>query len=90
MGVWSDHGAYSIADSLIFSVPVTCSLGRYQAGQLDPGVPVVLFWGAFTPLLTEFRFGALVTWCGPFRRKTDWELGQSMEVNLFTQRTNKE
>ena len=27
MGVWSDHGAYSITDSLIFSVPVVCDGG---------------------------------------------------------------
>lgn len=27
MGVWSDHGAYSIADSLVFSVPVVCQGG---------------------------------------------------------------
>lgn len=31
MGVWSDHGAYSIGDSLIFSVPVICQGGgQYQ------------------------------------------------------------
>ena len=31
MGVWSDHGAYGIADSLVFSVPVVCpGAGKYQ------------------------------------------------------------
>ncbi|CAJ1352779.1 unnamed protein product [Effrenium voratum] len=35
MGVWSDHGAYSIADSLIFSVPVTCSLGRLRQVEAE-------------------------------------------------------
>ncbi|CAE7514639.1 CMDH [Symbiodinium natans] len=31
MGVWSDHGAYSIGDSLVFSVPVICyGGGRYR------------------------------------------------------------
>ena len=36
MGVWSGHGAYSIADSLIFSVPVVCyGGGRYR---VHPGL----------------------------------------------------
>ena len=36
MGVWSDHGAYSIADSLVFSVPVICyGGGRYR---VHPGL----------------------------------------------------
>jgi hypothetical protein len=38
MGVWSDHGAYSIADSLVFSVPVVCQGGgKYHVykGRLE-------------------------------------------------------
>lgn len=37
MGVWSDHGAYSITDSLIFSVPVVCDGGgKYHVYKGQP------------------------------------------------------